>query len=258
MKKIIAVTALIILLISCKTKQAVVSEGSAEEAKAAKEIIDGHYKNLKDFKTLYIKASARYEDDKQSQNVNAEIRIRKDEIILISVRVLGVTVAKALITPTRVSYYEKLGKKYFDGNYELLSQWLGTELDFNKVQNMLLGRAMDNLKQGTYKASLENGLHKLTSTRGGITKVFLFEGAQYLLKNQIISQQEPEPRSVNVAYPAHVNHSKVTLPSEIKIEAVQNDKVNIDIEYNNVNFDEDISFPYEVPEGYGEIKLDGN
>lgn len=258
MKKIIAVTALIILLVSCKTKQAVVTEGSAEEAKAAKEIIEGHYKNLKDFKTLYIKASARYQDNKQSQNVNAEIRIKKDEVILVSVRVLGVTVAKALITPTRVSYYEKLGKNYFDGNYELLSKWLGTELDFSKVQNMLLGRAMDNLKQGTYRASLENGMHKLASTKGDITKIFLFESAQYLLKNQIISQQGAEPRSVNVNYPAHVNHSKATLPSEIKIEATQKEKVNIDIEYNSVTFDEDISFPYEVPEGYDEIKLEGN
>jgi hypothetical protein len=258
MKKIIAVTALIISLASCKTKQAVVAEGSADEAKAAKEIIDGHYKNLKDFKTLYIKGSARYEDDRQSQNVSVEVRIKKDEIILVSVRVLGVTMAKALITPTRVSYYEKLGKKYFDGNYELLSQWLGTELDFNKVQNMLLGRAMDNLKQGSYKAGVENNLYKLTSSKRDIAKIFLFEGGQYLLKNQIISQQEPEPRSVNVNYPAHVNHSKLTLPSEIKIEAVQNDKVNIDIEYNNVTFDEDISFPYEVPEGYEEIELDSN
>lgn len=258
MKKIITVAFLLITLISCKTKQAVMAEQSADEAKAAKEIINGHYSNLKDFETLYIKASARYEDEKQSQSVSADIRIKKDEVILVSVRFVGITMAKALITPTRVSYYDKLNKQYFDGDYELLSQWLGTELDYAKVQNMLIGRAMDNLKQGNYKAGLENKMYKLTAKKGYITKIFLFEGANYLLKNQAISQDGPEPRSVNVAYPAHIEHSRATLPAQINIEAMQNDKVNIEVNYNNVTFDEDLSFPYEVPGGYERITIEGS
>lgn len=258
MKKRTAIIFLLIAIVSCKTKQAVVAEQSAGEAKAAKEIIDGHYSNLKDFKTLYIKGTARYEDEKQSQSVSADIRIKKDEAILVSIRFVGITMAKALITPARVSYYDKLNKQYFDGDYELLSRWLGTELDYAKVQNMLIGRAMDNLKQGNYKAGLESGLYKLSSKKGDITKMFLFEGSNYLLKNQVISQEGVEPRSVNVSYPAHVEHAKATLPANINIEAVQSDKINIEVNYNNVTFDEDLSFPYEVPGGYERIIIKGS
>ena len=258
MKKIIAFAFVLALLASCKTKQAVAAEQNADEAKAAKEIIEGHYKNLKDFNTLYIKASARYEDDRQSQSVSADIRIKKNEKILVSVRFLGITMAKALITPTKVSYYDKLNKKYFDGDYELLSRWLGTELDYSKVQNMLIGRAMDNLKEGNYKAGLEGGLYKLSSQKGDIPKLFLFDGANYLLKDQVISQQGAEPRSVNVAYPAHIEHSKATLPAQIQIEAVQNDKVQINVDYDTVTFDEDLSFPYDVPSGYDRITIEGS
>jgi hypothetical protein len=257
MRKIISIITLIVLLTACKAKQGIVSEQSAEESKASKEIINGHLKNMPAFKTLSIRASARYEDSKQSQNVNADIRIKKDEIILVSVKVLGITMAKALITPTRVSYYEKLNGRYFDGNYELLSRWLGTELDFNKVQNMLLGRAMDNLEKGSYKATLEGGLHKLSSgSKGGTTKDFFFESAQYLLKRQAISQGGNEPRSVDISYPTHTTHRNGALPGEIKILAQQKDKVNIELEYNNVTFDEDLSFPYEIPQGYDKITID--
>jgi hypothetical protein len=49
--------------------------------------------------------------------------------------------AKASITPTSVSYYEKIKGTYFEGDFSALSQWLGTDLDFNKIQNMLLGEA---------------------------------------------------------------------------------------------------------------------
>lgn len=256
MKKILAVTALLISMASCKTKQAVVAEQNAEESKAAKEIIDGHYKNKKDFKTLYIKSSARYEDSRQSHSVTAEIRIKKDEIILISVRFLGITMAKALITPDKVSYYEKIGNKYFEGNYALLSRWLGTDLDFNKVQNIFIGEAMDDLTKGGYQATIENGQYKLTAKQKATAKAFLFEGANYLLKQQSVAQGGVEPRSLDINYPAHKDYPKAILPAQIQIAAEQKDKVNISIAYNTVTFDENLTFPYSVPEGFEQIFLD--
>ncbi|MDV6167695.1 DUF4292 domain-containing protein [Flavobacterium sp. DG1-102-2] len=258
MKKYIAVLLVVVSMVSCKTAQkAVVSEGAAGEEKAVKEIVDGHYKNVKDFKTVLIKASVGYKDKRTKQNVNAEIRIKKDEIILVSVRALGFNLAKAIITPTRVSYYEKLGSTYFDGDYAALSKWLGTELDYAKVQNMLLGNAIYDLKQGKYAATLEGGQHVLKSMdRSAISKLFFFEGENFLLKKEIISRAGQEPTSLDIQYPAYKQHSKAMLPAAIKIEAEQNDVVNIDVEYNTVTFDENLTFPYEVPEGYNQIFID--
>jgi hypothetical protein len=256
MKNIIAVAIVVISLVSCKAKQAVVAEQSAEGSKSGREIIEGHYKNKKDFKTLYIKAGARYQDDKQSHSMSADIKIKKDEVILISVRFLGITMAKALITPQKVSYYEKIGNKYFEGNYTVLSKWLGTDLDFNKVQNILLGEAMDDLTKGPYQAAVENGQYKLTAKQKSITKQFLFEGANYLLKQQLISQAGQEPRSLDIAYPAHKEYPKAILPAQITIDAEQKDKVTIKIEYNTITFDENLTFPYSVPEGFDQIFID--
>lgn len=258
MKKSIAILAAVLSLASCKTAQkAVISESSAGEEKAVKEIVDGHYNNAKNFKTLAIKASVDYKDKKTKQSVSAEIRIKKDETILVSVRFLGITMAKAIITPTRVSYYEKINGTYFDGNYAALSKWLGTDLDFTKVQNMLLGDAIYDLSKGKYAASLENGQHKLQSMdRSAISKLFFFEGANYFLKKEVISQAGQEPRTLDIQYPAYKEYPKGILPAQIKIEAEQNDIVNIGIEYNTVTFDENLTFPYEVPDGYKQIFIE--
>ena len=136
------------LLVSCSAKKAVVAEKVANDKLSAEKIIENHYKNKLNFNTLYIKSSVNYKDSNLSQNVTAEIKIKKDEIILVSIRILGITMAKALITPEKVQYYEKLNSSYFDGNYSALSKLLGAELDFQKVQNLLLGEAFDNLKNG--------------------------------------------------------------------------------------------------------------
>jgi hypothetical protein len=80
MKKYLALL-LLLVLASCKTK-AVLAEGQASSSLSADKIISSYDNNKIDFSTLYIKASAHYEDEKQSQNVQAEIRIKKNEKII--------------------------------------------------------------------------------------------------------------------------------------------------------------------------------
>lgn len=243
-------------LASCKSK-GVIAEATATKSMGADKIVSNHYDLKKDFKTAYIKADAKFNDDKQSLNVSADIRIKKNEQILLSVRFFGITMAKALITPTQVKYYEKAGNKYFEGDYTTLSKWLGTDLDFNKVQNMLIGQAFDDLNKGKYNSSIEEGLYKLTDKSNKNTeKSFFFEAAQFLIKKQEISQQSKN-RMLKVSYPNHKDYVETILPTELIIEAFQDNKATkINIQYKSATFNEDLSFPYSVPDGYDRIFID--
>ena len=248
---------LAIAVVGCKAAKPTISEGIAESDLAANKIIKGHYENTKDFKSIYIKAAARYRDEKQSQSVTAEIRIKKDEKILVSVRFLGITMAKALITPTEVKYYEKINQNYFEGDYTTLSKWLGTDLDFDKLQNMLIGRAIDNLRKEKYVASIEGKFYKLENAAAqDVQKTYFFEGDNFLIKKQEVIQPSKN-RQLTVSYPGYLKYSDILFPSEINISATQTkNKTNININYTNVTFNEDISFPYSVPEGYERIFID--
>ncbi|RZJ67872.1 MAG: DUF4292 domain-containing protein [Flavobacterium sp.] len=258
MKRNLILVAVAVAVAACKSAQpaAAVEKPVAEETSASK-IITGHYANLKDFKTLSIKASAKYKDDNQSQSITADIRVRKDETIFISIRFLGITMAKALITPTEVKYYEKLNSTYFEGDYAKLSQWLGTELDFKKVQNLLIGQALDDLRKGKYAESVENNLQKLEETTDRTTKkIFYFEPETFFVNKEEVSQPS-QRRSLEVNYPGYTKHATMSLPSKILLEAVQpKGKTNISIEYNSVSFNEEISFPYSVPEGYERVEIE--
>lgn len=256
MKKYLAIFT-ILLFASCKPK-AVLAEGSANNTIAADKIIESHYNNKSNFSTLYIKASAHYEDANNTQNVSAEIKIKKDEKILVSIRVLGITMAKALITPTSVQYYDKLGNKYFEGDYAGLSKWLGTDLDFQKVQNLLIGKAIDDLHKGKYVVSIMEKLYKLQSNVGNSENSFYFEADNFLIKRQEINQPALD-RTLQVVYPDFKKYDEAILPLALSINARQKEnKTNINIEYKNSTFNEDLSFPYNVPEGYERIYIDKN
>ena len=241
----------------CKSAgTAITGSQSAEKGNSAASIIANHYKNRHDFKTAYIKASAKYKDEKQSQSVTAEIKIKKDEAILISIRFLGITMAKALITPDKVQYYEKINSNYFEGDYAALSQWLGTDLNFGKAQNLLIGEAMDDLAKGGYTAIYEGNLYKLQNASDDETKKEYYLAANnYFLKKLIITQSDRE-RLLQAQYPDYRQYGAQVLPSGIDIDASQaKGKTTIDIQYNSATFDEDLSFPYSVPEGYERVYI---
>ena len=260
MKKIAILVALTVFTVSCKTKAIAVAASNEPVKEAnymtAEKIIENYYNNKTQFSTLYIKSSARYADDKQTQNVSAEIRIKKDEQILVSIRVLGITMAKALITPTSVNYYEKLGGKYFEGDFTSLSQWLGTDLDYNKIQNMLLGQAIDDLTKGKYLESLLEHSYRLDDTSNKNTKKsFFLDADKFLVQKQEITQTAEE-RMIKVAYSDNRVYNEATLPSSVLINTFQKKgNTEINLEYNSVTFNEELSFPYSVPKGYKRILI---
>lgn len=241
-------------LVSCKSKAVVVEVPKIETRPKTKSIIENYYNNKTEFSTLYIKANAQYITEKQTQNVTVEIKIKKDTQILISLRFLGITMAKALITPTTVSYYEKVNGSYYEGNFSALSQLLGTDLDFSKVQNMLLGRAIDDLKEGNYMESLMNQVYRLDETSNSdIKKSFYFDADTFLVNKQEITQTS-EGRMIQVVYSNKKEFNEMTLPLIVNIDTFQKKgKAAINLDYNTVTFNEELSFPYSVPDGYKRI-----
>lgn len=258
MKKAALVVVLTVFMISCKSKAVIVAASNEPVAPAnylsAKKIIENYYTNKNEFSTLYIKSSARYADDKQTQNVTAEIRIKKDEQILVSIRFLGITMAKALITPTMVSYYEKINGNYFEGDFSSLSQWLGTDLDYNKIQNLLLGQAIDDLTKGKYIESLLEHTYRLDDTSNINTKKsFFLDADKFLVQKQEITQTAEE-RMIKVAYADNKVYNEGILPSSVLINTFQKKgNTEINLEYNSVTFNQELSFPYSVPNGYKRI-----
>jgi hypothetical protein len=161
--------------------------------------------------------------------------------------------AKASITPTSVSYYEKMGGKYFEGDFSTLSQWLGTDLDFNKIQNMLLGRVIDDLEKGKYTESITDQGYKLDQVSNNFKKAFYFDANTFLLNKQEVMQIVGD-RKIEIGYSDNKVYNEMTLPSKVLINAMQPKKnAKINLEYNTITINEELSFPYSVPNGYKRI-----
>ena len=154
-------------------------------------------------------------------------------------------------------FYNKLDKTYFEGDYAYLSDLLGTELDFQKVQNLLMGETIFNLKDDHYKVSVDGGSYILQpkKQRELFEIFFLFDPSLFKVKSQQISQPQ-ELRHLQIDYLSHQEVSNQILPKKVKVIAVEkNEELIIGLEFKNVTLNEELRFPFKIPSGYKEIKL---
>lgn len=258
MKYSLKILLLIFLAItSCKSKKNL-TDANTIEFTSAKKIISNHYDNTFEKETVSANMSANYEDAKTSVSINIKLRLEKDKAIWMSATKMGFPIAKILITPTSVQYYEKLDKTYFDGDFSLLSKWLGSELDFEKVQNLLVGQALLDLNEEKYTMQIVNNSYELEPKQKndlyGI--LFFMNPENYKLDKQEISNPKKE-QLLAISYPKYNKIDGEQFPKEIDIKVLEDKKsTSINIEYKSVVFDLDLSFPFKIPSGYKKISLE--
>ncbi len=257
MKRSILSLAICLSLLGCKSAKTVTG---TQEAKPipVKKIVKNHYKNELKFTTLKARIKTVYENGDKSGKVTVGIRMEKDKTIWLSASKVAVPVAKALITPERVQYYEKLNKTFFDGNFDHLSEVSGAELDFFQVQNLLLGQSVFDLREEDFKASVENDNYVLVPERDMelFKRLLLLESTNFRVSEMQLQDQE-EQKFLKVKYSDYQIVDHRVLPLNIQVESLNGDKrTEMQIEFKNVKLDEELRFPFAIPEGYEEIIIE--
>ena len=244
-----------LLITSCKSKK--VTTNTAVKAMSTKKIIKNHYENSFSKNTINARLRARYRDEKSSQTITIKLRMEKDKAIWMSGTLLGIPLAKVLITPSKVSYYEKVKKTYFEGDFSLLSKFLGTEVDFEKVQNLLIGQAILDLKDKRYNGSVDETTYMLEPKKQDALFDILFwlHPTTFKTYRQEVNQPIEQKRLV-VTYSEYQNVSNEVFPKKINIIATQKGtKTHLDLEYKFLEFNKNVGFPFKIPAGYKEIIL---
>ncbi len=251
--KRITTLSLVVLALNCKSAKRVSATGEAGTKLSAKEIIKKHQKNDAVFKTLQAKVKIDIVQNEKEQGLTFSFRMEKDKAIWLSAP-LGL--ARMLITPSKVQYYNKLENEYFDGDYKLLSDVVGVELDFNKVQNILLGQAIYSLNTPHNVSVSENTYALSPKKQNALMELFYLINPTHFKMQSLQLQQQKEKRFLQVDYTAYQNVNEHILPKGINIVAVEDNKqVSVTMDIKQVSVDEPVRFPFKIPSGYKEIVI---
>lgn len=244
------------LLISCSAAKK--TTGNLDAKIKTEKLVELHKKSEAHFTTLATRVHVNFDDGSSSQSMTISLRMEKDKAIWVSASILGITMAKMYITPQNVSYYETIGKTYFDGDFSLLSDWLAVNVDFNMVQNILLGNSVFGLEENQYTTSVSESNYILTpkNNNGLLQHLFLVNPVNFKMASQQI-MQPMEQRILRVDYLSYQPAGNYSFPKEIRIDAIEvNKQTKIVLDFRQIDLNARVSFPFKIPNGYDEITVD--
>lgn len=253
MKRTLFYFFLAMVLASCGSTKKITDLENA----SAKDLINAHKAASPEFKTLAGRVQLVYETEQKLQSITVSLRMKKDKNIWIKASVLGITIAKVSITPTSVSYYETIGKTYFQGDFALLGEWLGTPINFQQAQQMLLGQSIFTLNPAEYSATVFQNKFKIQpkqQPQNFIHSLFL-NPENFKVASETVSQPDND-RLLSIRYGDYQQIGAQFYPSSILIDTSEKgSKTKIEINYKKIDLNVDVSFPFEIPAGYEEIQL---
>ena len=245
----------LLVFISCKSKKQLTDESSKIKTVSAKKIVKKHITKNFNKNTVDAKLKVGFKNEKQEVGFSVRMKMKKDEVIWLKGTKL-ITVFKAKITPEKISFYSPYYKNYIEGDFKMLEKILGVSVNFQQLQSLLLGQALLETSQ-KHTVQFTNNTYKLAPKKqSDAFDVFYWINTEHYKLDKQAFVNSLEEKRLDIVYPSYKKTDNMLFPEMIKIQGKAKNKYSdIDLLVKSIIFNEEISIPFLIPEGYKEIKI---
>mgnify|MGYP001148390574 CR=1 FL=1 len=254
MKVFIPIIVFFMVLSGCsvnKTNSNNASDLSLDLKSVVKEIKKSENK----FKNVRNRAKIEFDNGKTIQSIVLNLRVAENEALWISASMI-VPIAKALITKDQLVFYEKFQRTYIDTSLKN-NKGLLPPISIELIQNILFGKPVVDVDSRNWKIIQNPMQYVLTPSNNqeNIQPTMFFNPKDFVLEEQRIYFS-----SINTLLVVEYNNFKSlnekNIPTEVFMSIIQNGKISkITIEYSQIDFPQNLTFPIEIPEGYKKINI---
>ena len=246
----------ILAFTACKTKKYALDNSIIAKEMSAKKVARKHVSANFKKKTIAAKFKVNFNDGITKESISVYLRIKKDEVIWLK-GTKFINLFKAKITPDKVRFYSPIEKKYFEGDFSMLEDLLGTEINFQQLQNLFLGQALLDFKKDKYNVQILNNAYLLSPEvqLNLFDAFFAVNPVHFKLNKQSIVNPLKEQR-LDVKYPSYKYIEDEIFPKEINIKVKQENKTTtIDFILRSIELNTEINTSFTIPNGYKRMNL---
>ncbi|NTW24563.1 MAG: DUF4292 domain-containing protein [Lentimicrobium sp.] len=230
------------------------------------------FSNLKSNELKYTYFSARFstsfEQQKNVTSFSGQIRIQKDSLIWISISpVLGIEMARLLITNDSIKYMNRIDNIYFISDFNYINNLINSTLDFDMLQAFLTGNDFSFYENSSFKAGIDNQEYKLVTTDRRKLKKYVRNNQEinipiqhiwlssetFKISRVMIREVQLGGRKVEGTY-QYLNDGTQLVPEKLSfnLETAEN-KNQLVLEYSKLNTADSLAFPFKIPEKYTKV-----
>ena len=273
-KQLVYLSLLVLIsLFACKTRQKTVTPDLGRIKHISdKNLIDSLEYNEFKFNVLSAKASVKYIDDKET-SFKVDIRVKKDSGIWVSITpLLGIEMARVLITKDSVMFLNRIDKQYFVGTFDYINTKFGTDLDYQMLEAVIIGNSIefekeekdiitniDKKKHAYYistekKRKVRKDLKKDKNKLKELTQALWLSPENFKIIELVLSIPKSDHSLVS-KYSNFIAIENKSFPQKIDITLISEKTVAILIDYTKVSIEkEDISFIFKIPAKYEPVQ----
>jgi len=275
-RAVFSIPAILFLLIlccaGCKTRQKPIENNpvkdtlvvaEAVENKGADSLVNAIRKANLNLSWFSARLNVKAELQGQVNNFNANLRMRPDSAIWISISpALGIEVARVLITRDSLKFLNRLSSTFFEGNYAYLNDLLQIEVNFDMIQSIFLGNAYLHYSVENYVSARDSEgfilstLKKRRIRRDNeldvpqiLTQEIWFSPVYQKVVRMELQDYRPS-RKFSVNYLSFTQEENLLLPEKLSVQAQAEKQVKIDMEYSKLSVSKSLNLPFSIPKGY--------
>ena len=245
---------IVCLVFGCKSTQTPSSKSVLNPKLKAKQIIKAHNKQKADFLTLQSRLKIELIEGEKAQTHTVTLRMERNKVIWVNA---FLNMVRLKITPEKVQMYNKLDRTYFDGDFTLIEDFLGVELSFSNLENLLLGDAMFNYRTNALEKQLHPKSYALSPKQQNalFEVLYLINPGYFKMDGQELRQLQRD-RSLKVRYLSFQELDQQIFPKKMTIKAVENQQeTTLNLNLKSLNLNQPIRFPFSIPSGFKAIEL---
>ena len=206
--------------------------------------------------TFRARIKVEYNDQKRKQSVNVNFRLEDNKTFWMSANML-IPIAKVLITPEEVLFYEKFQKTYYKGDIAFINQQLGTNFSFNDLQNIFLGYPISDFKNEKIERISHPQYYVLSPKTKGLRfrPTYFYDPVNFRLKEQRFLVAA-SGQSLSIKYIQNQQVEGKLVPKKIEVSTFDGTNfLQISLDYLRVDFPKKLTAPFSIPVGYKKIEL---
>lgn len=260
MKTIVRTVCLLLVVSACGPKENL-PEGAPSYLEKA-EFLEKVNQARFNFKRLRLSGKGVFESESDRQSFRFDIRMLNDSLIWVSISdpLLGIGIARGLVTPSEVSYYNTLDKGYYQGSPQGLQKSLGFNFAFQNLFPLLSANApkFEDLTlrhvPGAYLIMNfdPSGQKPPSPTQEAFSEVYIspdsFRPTRVEIKEPVNS------RSYSATYGSYRAGEEALFPEKITLAYRAENCGSIELNINRVEVNGAFGFPYSIPSGYEQYK----
>lgn len=198
------------------------------------------------------KMKVSFDNNGQQQKAFSTLKMRKDSLIWLNIKKLGIEGARVQITPDSVYLIDRINAQYMVKGLSFITEKFNLPTNFSMLQNFLLGNAVFFTRNLT--ATNDQVNYQLLGENEKLTTQYWLNGISYQLTKMYVTDKKERRLTAQFSnYQPLADQQQFAYFRNIDVDSADLGKVNVQFDFTEVVINEPTTIRFSIPDHYERV-----